>query len=189
MLYRLAIASGLMLTCLAATTTTALAESATVEIQFSGTVLERTSVSIPTNQTGESISSSSLKAITSSSGAASPTLSYPAGTLKANANAPLSFPNPSSKPGHNITNLRFNSTRSSNIIVSPPQFVSGSHPEPQGTTHSSLLKLATDTNTINSTNATIPPGETDLQLQTLIKAPQNFPSGTYNYTTTLTIVP
>ncbi|PAX52559.1 hypothetical protein [Brunnivagina elsteri] len=108
------------------------------------------------NQPGESLSGSSFKAIKSS------------------------------QPGNNITNLRFNSTRSSDIIVSPPQFVSGSHPEPQGTTRSSLLKLGRDT---KSTNATIPPGETDLQLQTLIKAPQNFPPGTYNYTTTLTIVP
>jgi hypothetical protein len=166
MLYRLALTSALVLTCVAATTTATLAESTTVEIQFSGTVPERTSISIPTNPAREGLSSSSLKAI-----------------------APHSFTNPSSKPGHNITNLRFNSTRSSNIIVSPPQFVSGSHPEPQGTTHSSLLKLATDTNHIDSTNATIPPGETDLQLQTLVKAPQNFPPGTYNYTTTLTIVP
>jgi hypothetical protein len=178
MLYRLALTSALVLTCVAVTTTATLAESASVEIQFSGTVPERTSISIPTNPAEEGLSTSSLKAITS--------LSYPAGTLKANANAPTSFTNPSSKPGHNITNLRFNSTRSSNIIVSPPQFVSGSHPEPQGTTHSSLLKLGGGT---KSTNATIPPGETDLQLQTLIKAPQNFPSGTYNYTTTLTIVP
>ncbi len=158
MLYRLALASALVLTCVAATTTDAIAESASVEIQFSGTVPERTSISIPTNPTGEGLSSSSLKAI-------------------------------SSKPGHNITNLRFNSTRSNNIIVSPPQFVSGSHPEPKGTNHSSSLKFATDTSNIDSTNTTIPAGETNLQLQTLIKAPQNFPPGTYNYTTTLTIIP
>ncbi|NJL61546.1 MAG: hypothetical protein HC903_06610 [Methylacidiphilales bacterium] len=158
MLYRLALTSALVLTYVAATTTETLAESTSVEVQFSGTVPERTSISIPTNQPGESLSSSSFKAIKSS------------------------------QPGNNITNLRFNSTRSTDIIISPPQFVSGSHPEPKGTTHSSLLKLGAGTN-IDSTNATIPPGETDLQLQTLIKAPQNFPPGTYNYTTTLTIVP
>ncbi|MEA5573898.1 hypothetical protein [Calothrix sp. UHCC 0171] len=158
MLYRLGLTFGLVLTCLAATTTVTLAESATVEIQFSGTIPERTSVSIPTNQVAESLSSSSLK------------------TLEA------------SQPSNNITNLRFNSTRSTDVIVSPPQFVSGSHPEPQGTTHSSLLKVGTDTNNLGRTSATMPPGETDLQLQTLIKAPQDFPPGTYNYTTTLTTI-
>ncbi|BAZ37202.1 hypothetical protein NIES4101_31230 [Calothrix sp. NIES-4101] len=162
MLYRLGLTSGLVLTCLAATATVTLAESATVEIQFSGTIPERTSVSIPTNQTAESLPSSSLK------------------TLE------------SSQPSNNITNLRFNSTRSTDIIVSPPQFVSGSHPEPKGTTHSSLLKVGTDTNNqtnnIDSNNVTISAGETDLQLQTLIKAPQDFPPGTYNYTTTLTTI-
>ncbi len=159
MLYRLAITSGLVLTYLAASTTATLAESTTVEVQFSGTVSERTSVSIPTNQVRELLPNSSFKAIKSS------------------------------QSGNNITNLRFNSSRNTNITISSPQFVSGSHPEPKGTTHSSLLKLATDTHSIDIPNGTIPAGESDLQLQTLIKAPQGFPPGTYNYTTTLTIVP
>ncbi|AFZ00908.1 hypothetical protein [Calothrix sp. PCC 6303] len=95
-----------------------------------------------------------------------------------------------SPQGQRSTTLHFDSTQPSNIIVSPPEFVSGSHPEPRGTVHTSLLKFEQDSSDTSGKNfTTIPAGKVDLQLQTLVKAPQDLPPGIYNYRATLTIVP
>jgi hypothetical protein len=135
------------------------AESTEVEIHFSGVVPERTSVQISPTPASELLSS--VKIIKSS-------------------------------PGQRSTTLHFNSTQPTNIVVSPPEFVSGSHPEPRGTIHTSFLKFDTERDfpQEGSRNfTTIPAGKVDLQLQTLVKTPQDSPPGIYNYKATLTIVP
>jgi hypothetical protein len=153
MFCRFTITSSLILTNILIVAPGAWAES--TEIQFSGVVPERTSVSI------------------------SPTPGVPASLKIAK---PLA--------GERFTTLHFNSTQSASVVVSDPEFVSGSHPEPKGTTRSSILKLSSDSNSsLDRTFVTIPAGEIDLQLQTLIKTPKNLAPGIYNYKTTLTIVP
>jgi hypothetical protein len=155
MFCRFTITSGLILTNILIAAPSAWAESTEVQIQFSGVVPERTSVSI------------------------SPTPGVPASLKIAK---PLA--------GEKFTTLHFNSTQSASVAVSDPEFVSGSHPEPQGTTRTSLLKLSSDSNSsVDRTFVTIPAGQVDLQLQTLIKTPKNLAPGIYNYKTTLTIVP
>lgn len=159
MLQRFAITSGLILTNILIVTPATWAESTEIQIHFSGVVPERTSVQITPTNNSELLSS--LKTIKSSQ-------------------------------GQRFTTLHFNSTQPSNIMVSPPEFVSGSHPEPQGTIRRSTLKFDTDNDFPQEglqNFTTIPAGKVDLQLQTLVKTPQDLPPGIYNYKATLTIVP
>jgi hypothetical protein len=87
--------------------------------------------------------------------------------------------------------VNVNSTVPATVTISPPQFVSGASPDPDGTTRVAYLKF--DSTNIRSDvgggSGLLPPGNTSLELDMLVKRPVAFTPGTYTYSVNLTITP
>jgi hypothetical protein len=87
-------------------------------------------------------------------------------------------------------NLSFNSNRPVAVIISTPKLVSGSTLDSKETVRKAVLKRGTgNTSIINEKTATLDTGVANLQLETIVQRPQDFPPGNYNYAITVTVVP
>ncbi|MFW9259022.1 hypothetical protein [Nostoc sp. CALU 546] len=83
-----------------------------------------------------------------------------------------------------------NST-SATVTVSPPRLVSGPSADPSGTTHIGFLKFGSTNvrSDVGGGSATLPAGNTNLEVNLLVERPVAFTPGIYSYVVTLTIAP
>ncbi|MBE8965497.1 hypothetical protein IQ277_04300 [Nostocales cyanobacterium LEGE 12452] len=164
MLYRLALTSSLVLASALSLQAFALdravlAQSA--DVPFSGTV--------PAEATF----------ISPASGTAEPTISSNSGGIARN----LESQTPAT--------IGVQSSTSATVTVSPPRLVSGPSPDPSGTTHIGFLKFGSTNvrSDVGGGSATLPPGNTNLEVNLLVERPVGFTPGIYTYVVTLTIAP
>jgi hypothetical protein len=87
--------------------------------------------------------------------------------------------------------INIQTSKSSQINISPPQLVSGPTPESVGTKSTVSLKLGSNviSSDVGYANAILPAGETNLQVDISVKRPKTFTPGTYNYVVMLTSLP
>ncbi|MEH2205268.1 MAG: hypothetical protein V7K53_14505 [Nostoc sp.] len=83
------------------------------------------------------------------------------------------------------------SSTSATVSVSPPRLVSGPSPDPSGTTHIGFLKFGSTNvrSDVGGGSATLPAGNTNLEVNLLVERPVAFTPGIYTYVVTLTIAP
>ncbi|GJD21100.1 hypothetical protein RIVM261_060560 [Rivularia sp. IAM M-261] len=84
-----------------------------------------------------------------------------------------------------------NSSVPATITISPPQFVSGPSPDPSGTTRVAYLKFGSTQviSNVGGGSGKLPAGNTNLQVDMLVKRPVAFTPGNYTYSVKLTITP
>lgn len=91
----------------------------------------------------------------------------------------------------NPATVTLQSNTSATLTVSPPSLISGSTPDPDGTTHVTFVKVGTQQVTADTGDVTVslPVGISDLEVDMRVERPVPFPAGTYNYAVTLTVIP
>jgi hypothetical protein len=83
------------------------------------------------------------------------------------------------------------SSTPANITISPPSFVSGPTPDPPGTMRVGLLRFGSTNvrSDVGSGTASLPAGETQLEINLSVERPVAFMAGTYTYAVTLSVTP
>lgn len=83
------------------------------------------------------------------------------------------------------------SSTSATITVSPPRFISGSTPDPAGTKHTAFVRFGYTNfrSDVGGGSATLPPGNTSLEISMLVERPETYTPGSYVYAVTLTVTP
>lgn len=159
MFYKRALSFGLILASFAAFDRAALAQ--TTDVPFSGTVSGQAGFDSLNPGTTETKVSSSFNGI------AQQFESLSSATVGVNSSVPAK------------------------ITISSPQLVSGPTPDPAGTTQIAYLKYGSTrvSSDVSGGTGTLPPGNTDLQVDMLIKRPVAFVPGNYTYSVKLTITP
>jgi len=91
----------------------------------------------------------------------------------------------------NPATVTLQSNTSATLTVSPPSFISGSTPDPDGTTYITFVSFGTQQVTADTADVTVslPVGISDLEVDMRVERPVPFPAGTYNYAVTLTVIP
>lgn len=91
----------------------------------------------------------------------------------------------------NPATVTLQSNTSATLTVSPPSFISGSTPDPDGTTYITFVSFGTQQVTADTGDVTVslPVGISDLDVDMRVERPVPFPAGTYNYAVTLTVIP
>ncbi|MEQ8382179.1 MAG: hypothetical protein RH949_07390 [Coleofasciculus sp. A1-SPW-01] len=91
----------------------------------------------------------------------------------------------------NPATVTLQSNTSATLTVSPPSFISGSTPDPDGTTYITFVSFGTQQVTADTGDVTVnlPVGISDLEVDMRVERPVPFPAGTYNYAVTLTVIP
>ncbi|MBG1265284.1 hypothetical protein [Nostoc sp. WHI] len=164
MFYRLALTSSLLLASLSSVQAFALDQAAlaqSVDVPFSGTVPVEATFSSPAPSTAE------------------PTISRGSGGI------------PTKFESQTPASMGVQSNTSATISVSPPRFVSGPSADPSGTTYIGFLKFGSTNlrSDVNGGSATLPAGNTNLEVDLLVERPVAFTPGIYTYVVTLTIAP
>jgi hypothetical protein len=159
MFHRIALISGLVLATTMLVDKAALAQTA--DVPFSGTVPYQATFSSVTPGTAEPTISSGSRTV---------------GNVFESVSA---------------ATIAVQSSKPTTIAISPPRFVSGTSPDPVGTKHVAFLKFGSTTasSEVGGGIATLPVGNTDLQVNMLVQRPEDFPPGNYTYAVTLTITP
>lgn len=155
----LVVTSSLMLVSAIAVSPAALAQS--VDVPFSGTVPVQATFSTATAGTAETTVSSGSGASTNTFESLTP------------------------------ATLSVQSTTPATITVSPPRFVSGATPDPAGTIGIGFLKFGSTNvrSDVGSGTATLPAGETQLEINLSVKRPGVFMPGNYTYVVTVSVTP
>ncbi|MBD2560850.1 MULTISPECIES: hypothetical protein [Nostoc] len=164
MLYRLALTSSLVLASALSVQAFALDQAVlaqNADVPFSGTVPVEASFSSP------------------ASGTAEPTIASDSGGI------------PTKFESESPATIGVQSSTSATISVSPPRLVSGPSADPSGTTHIGFLKFGSTNvrSDVGSGSATLPAGNTNLEVGLLVERPVAFTPGIYTYVVTLTIAP
>ncbi|MHC0063209.1 hypothetical protein ACWATR_09805 [Nostoc sp. UIC 10890] len=164
MLYRLALTSSLVLASVLSVQAfvldqAVLAQSA--DVPFSGTVPAEASFSSPAPGTAEATISGNSGGISTK--------------LESQTPATIGVQN----------------STSATVTVSPPRLVSGPSADPSGTTHIGFLKFGSTNvrSDVGGGSATLPAGNTNLEVNLLVERPVGFTPGIYTYVVTLTIAP
>lgn len=159
MFRRLVVTSSLMLGSLIALGPAALAQS--VDVPFSGTVPVQATFSTGSAGTAETMVSGSPGTITNIFESSTPA------TLAVQSSTPAT------------------------ITVSPPRFVSGPTPDPAGTIGIGFLKFGSTNvrSDVGSGTASLPTGETQLEVNLHVERPGVFMPGNYTYVVTLSVTP
>jgi hypothetical protein len=164
MLYRLALTSSLVLASAFSLQAFALDQAVlaqSADVPFSGTVPVEATFTPPASGTAEP---------TSSSGSG--------GT-------------PTKLESQTPATIGVQSSTSASVSVSPPRLVSGPSADPSGTTHIGFLKFGSTNvrSDVGGGSATLPAGNTNLEVNLLVERPVAFTPGIYTYVVTLTIAP
>lgn len=91
----------------------------------------------------------------------------------------------------NPATVNLNSNTPATLTISPPRLISGSTPDPDGTTYVTFVSVGTQQVTADTVDVTVnlPVGISDLEVDMRVERPVPFPAGTYNYAVTLTVIP
>lgn len=83
------------------------------------------------------------------------------------------------------------SSTSATITVTPPRLVSGPSPDPAGTSRTAFVRFGSTSfrSDVSGGSATLPPGNTSLEVSMLVERPVAFTPGSYVYAVTLTVTP
>ncbi|MDM9381423.1 hypothetical protein QUB80_11995 [Chlorogloeopsis sp. ULAP01] len=98
---------------------------------------------------------------------------------------------PTKLESHTPATISVQTSTPATIIVSPPRFVSGTTPDPVGTTYVGFLKFGSTSvsSNVGGGSTTLPEGSTNLEVAMLVERPDGFTPGTYTYVVTLTVTP
>jgi hypothetical protein len=83
------------------------------------------------------------------------------------------------------------SSTSATITVTSPRLVSGATPDPAGTSRVAFVRFGSTSfrSDVSGGSATLPPGNTSLEVSMLVERPVAFTPGSYVYAVTLTVTP